>query len=540
MKGIRKSALLIASAGTDVQSGGLNLRITGLNKIRKSDILNFLQVKYKAEVVQVVTVAGSSPAWTPVASTRYAIRLGNLASRREGYTGNNRTYGYTTPDVITTLGSTAALQREAIVGKIVDQINGDSTNHTTAVSLGTGTGFTITDDAGYYPANKNGGSGGRKGASEVFAITNADGSGWVSGNVVTTTAAVYAFGEGLRLSQDTPIIAAYTQNLISGDLEAPVDMTSGTPTYAVSGQHYDAFIITSLETASSNAIENQISHVLQEQIIFVDNGTGTAATNLTGFKAFEREMLRNLFTIVYGRNQKSVLQFFDKPFVIQGPLGAAPVTTTSLLNKFLSPDGSLNHSNIGTQTIVAPVLDATGLLIDQDDAAGDGAHYSANEQTLGVQEFIVGKEEFSLNVRVVAGDWTDTQFLCGFRKKAVFTLDYNDYTDLAAIGGGAAAGDTITTQGILNNAATVVNASADSFADAVSIDLEVRVDINGLVSCYANNKAYPVYSTGTTPLVFDAGDVMIPFFQHVNIGSGDPAVSISKFVAVPSKDWRIV
>jgi len=57
----------------------------------------------------------------------------------------------------------------------------------------------------------------------------------------------------------------------------------------------------------------------------------------------------------------------------------------------LSPYGALNRTNIGTQTIFAPVLDATGLLIDQDDTAGDGSHTSANQQALGVQSFIVGK-----------------------------------------------------------------------------------------------------------------------------------------------------
>lgn len=544
----KQSALLILSAGSDVQSGGLDLQITGLRKIRKSDILDFRQIKYKAEVAQVVTVGAVTASFVPVANTRYAISLGNITSKREGYSGDKRTYGYKTPAVITTLGANAALQREAINLLIIAQINGDSTNHVAAVTLTGGNGFTITDDAGYYPANLNGGSGGRKGATEAFAITNEDGSGWAAVNVVTTTDAVYAFGEGLRLSQDAPIIAPYSQGLISGALDAPVDFTNGTARYAVALQHYDAFSISTLGIAPSNAIMDGMAHVIDDQVIFVDNGTGTATTNLAGFVEFEREMLRNLFTTVYGSNQKSVLHFFDKAFIMQADTGVTPYTgtlagTADVLDVFISPDGSLNHTNIGTQTIFSPVLDATGLLIDQDDTAAEGAHYSANQQTLGVQEFIVGKEEFSVNVRVVAADWTNTHFIAGFRKKEVYGANYaTAYNDLAAIGTRASGvNDVVATQGVLTGAALVETVSTTAIStDTVSVDLEVRVDINGLVSCYANNVKYPVYSAGTTALILTAGLHMIPFFQHVNINSANAGVSISKFVAVPDKDWRIV
>jgi len=109
--------------------------------------------------------------------------------------------------------------------------------------------------------------------------------------------------------------------------------------------------------------------------------------------------------------------------VFQDPLGAAPTGTANTLGWQLSPYGALNRTNIGTQTIVAPVLNADGLLLDQDDTDNEGSHTSANQQALGVQSFVVGQQEFSLTVRAVAADWTDTQLLVGFRKKAVYAAE---------------------------------------------------------------------------------------------------------------------
>lgn len=530
---IKKSALLKTSSVNDVLRSGGNVSITGLFSIRQNDILDIRQIKYKTERVQVVTVGASL--YTPTASTTYKIQIINPQERKSGWTGVTRTYAYTTPPVITTLGATAALQREAITGELVTKINADASNNVVAASLLLGTGFTITDDAGYFPANVNGGTGGRKGASNIIPVTENDGTGFVSADVAVTTTAIYGFGVGTRMAQDEPVFATYLgQNMISGVYDAP-RTTAGA--FADAGQRYDAFTIDSLGTAPAHGVTGQTAHTVQKQIVFVDNGTGTVTTNLAGFKAFEREMHR-LIANVYS-DPTVVAEFFDKPIVFQDPLGAAPTGTANTLGWQLSPYTSLNRTNIGTQTIVAPVLDATGLLIDQDDTAGEGSHTSANEQTLGVQQFVVGQQEFSVCARIVMGDWTDSHILVGFRKKAVYTADYNDYTDLAAIGSGAAAGDTITTTGILNNAATVATASSDSYTDAVSAELLVTVDINGTVSCYVNGTSYPIYSVGTTALVLDAGDVMIPFYQHVNIGNGNPAVSISKFMAIPSATWKI-
>ncbi len=490
-------------------------------------------------------VTAGQGSYTPAGGTKYTYKLISTAYAREGNKQvNEKKYSYVTPTDITILGATAALQREAIHLDLIAKINADARNNVSAATSTGGAGFTITDDAGYYPARLNGASNGREGATIVLAVTNPDGSGFVNSTATTTvtTAAVYAWGVGSRMVNDITVMSNMTGNLISGELDAPVDLSGNPP---VAGQQYDAFAFTLVQNNDIPEMSNIFGFKLSEQIIWVDNGKGTATTNLAGFKTFERLVQKVIFDL-YKNDGNSVIEWFDKPIVFQGPLGAAPAGTDAVLGWMHSPYGSLNITNMNAQTIVAPVLNATGLLIDQDDNATDGSHVSANEQTIGVQEFIVGSQAFSLVSRVVMGDWTDASFMIGFRKKAVYTHAFIDYTDAATVGTGSSAagttfinGDLFVTTGTLNNAATVQTISAVAPADGVSVEFRVNVAIDGTVTAFVDNVSYPIYSAGTTTLILDAGDVMIPFYQIVNIGGGDPAASISSFVAIADASWKL-
>jgi hypothetical protein len=530
MKAIKKSALLLTSVSTDVRRSGGDVFIADLPKIRQNEIRQIKQIKYKAEVVQVTTVGNDT--YTPTANTRYSVEIIDVEKRREGFTGQNRVFGWTTPPVLTTIGSTTALQREYIHGKIITAINlATSYVHGTAVTLGTGSGFTITDSTGYYPANDNGASGSRKGANTILAKTNADGTGFVASQVTVTTAPVYSFGDGTRLLADKPVMAAYWGVLTAGDLENP---KTAAGLSAVAGQFYDAFIVSSLTIASAIGISGQYALVPQEFSVFVDNGTGSATTNLTGFLAFSREM-RKLITSTYRKDPSSVIDFFGKPVLMQGALGAAPATTGTY--RLLSEE-VFQVTQIGTQTIVGPVINDAGLLLDQDLTDTEGAEYVPSILTNDARSFVVGKTPFSLYARMKAADCTDMGVMVGFRKKAAHAADYNDYTDLAGIGS-VLAGDTISTYGILNNAATLITASVNVPADATSYSLEVLVDINGAVTAKYNGISRVIYSAGTTALILDAGDEMIPFMRAVNIGGGDPDSIISEFWAINDNSWKL-
>ena len=379
MRPNKESVLLKTSAATDIQCSGGVISITGLKKVSKSNIFDIKQVKYRAETAQVIRVGTSS--YTPTADTVYKVLIGDVNRFQSGWEETLKPYSYRTPVVLTTLGATAALQREAIHLALVAAINADASNKVVAASLLTGTGFSVTDDGSYYPVYSQGMSN-VKGVSTVIPVTNTDGSGFAESDYSITTPGVIGVGVGAYLAAQLPVIDFMNGNLVSGVIDTPPLTTAGAA--ATSGQNYDVFVIESYQTQAAWSVSGQLALVQRWQEVWVDNGTGSATTNLTGFKAFERVM-HKLMVQQYQRDASCVQEWFDRPLGFQDPLGAAPTGTADTLGWMISPYGSLNRTNIGTQTIVAPVLNATGLLIDQDDTATKGAHYSANQQTLGDQ-----------------------------------------------------------------------------------------------------------------------------------------------------------
>jgi hypothetical protein len=522
---VNRSVLFNTSAASDVQYSGGNVTIPGLSAIPTNRIINFSQINYRAEIVQVITVGGSL--YTPTASTAYTVLIGDSNRRSQGYTEPFKKYSYTTPPVITTLGATAALQREAITAALVAKINAASTyNFVTAASLTGGAGFTITDAAGYYPYPHQG-MNIRQGATRVVLASNADGTGFVSTDFVVTTAAVYSVGVGLDLANNAPIMDFMTGNVISGTVDAPKTITGAA---AVAGQKYNAFSITYLDNDTIAGITGTTGLSVKQRIIWVDNGAGASVVNLAGYLAFEKEIHR-LIGIVYGQDPNATLEFFDKNFLIQGPLGAVVATTTSLKNKFISPYGLLNHYNIGAQTIVAPTQGATGLLIEQDATATEGAHYCPEVATACPQQFVVGKTPMTIVNKFAVTTVANAVYMVGFRSKEAFNVDFNAYNDLVAIGTGAA-GTAVATYGVLANAATVTTTSATNLVSNAVNTAVVEVAANGVVSVFMNDVKYPVYSAGTTPLVFAAGTVLIPFFQYTNLNSAAAVINEVEFEAV--------
>lgn len=526
MKPINESVLLKTSSASDVQNSGAVLDITGVKPVLKKNITSIKQVKYKAEVAQVVQAGTSS--YTPTADTAYTVAVYDPNRTQGGYSEQIKKYTYVTPTVLTSIGATAALQREYIHLQLVALINADPSNHAVAATLTLGQGFSVTDDGGYYPVRSQSMTN-VLGANTVITLTNADGSGFSSTDWAVTTAAVYSFGVGSILASMKPVVDGMYGNLISGVLDAPPLATDGTA--AVSGQNYDCFVIESLKDVPAHNVTGQLAYVPRIQNVWVDNGTGTATTNLTGFLAFERVMRKQIAQL-YKYDINSWVDFLDSPTIFQGAAGAVPTTTGE--NKIATDYGQWVYNNIGTNTITVPTPGNTGLLLDQDLTDTEGAEHTPSLLTNNSQTFVVGKTEFSVVYKGTASDHTDAGFMVGFRKKAAHAADFNNYTDLGSVG---FLGDLIYTWGILNNAATVATNTTVVPTDAAVEEFIVKVDISGNVSCFANGVKYPVYSVGTTPLVFDAGDEMIPFVRSVNISAGNPDVVMSQLIAVASTDW---
>jgi hypothetical protein len=528
LKPALQSILLKSSSASDLKYSGRELTITGARRAINVDrIVSIKQEKYRAEVVQVVQAGLGS--YTPTASTKYTILLGDVNRVIQGGHEVLLPYSYTTPADLTLIGSTAAAQREFIHGEIISKINSNLNNYVTAATLGGGTGFTITDEPGYYPVHGQNQSN-RLGETTVIAAMNNDGSGFGASSVSVVTAAVYSFGVGAELLLQKPVMYNMAGNLASGVFTAPV---AADGSYAVSGQNYDGFRIETLELQSAHNVTGQWALVPYETIVYVDNGTGASTANLAGFIAFETAFYR-LVSKFYSAYATIVGEFFDSPTLFQGAAGAVPTTTGE--NKIATEYGQLVYNQIGTQTITVPTPANGGLNLDQDATDTEGAEYTPSLLTACPKEFKVGASGISVLARLTVTDHTDATVVIGLRKKAAHQADFNNYTDLAAIG---FIGDLVYTWGILNNAATVATNTAVVPADGASETFEIRVDGSGIVTALYNSVVYPVYSVGTTPLVLDAGDILIPTVRAVNVGGGDPDVIISELLAVNADDWKI-
>lgn len=139
-KTIQNSILLATSSANDAKCSGGVLSITGIGSgIRKADITSIFQIKYRAEVRQVVTVGAT--AYTPANSTTYSVVIYDPLRTDNSGQEFPTTYSFTTPADVTSLGGSAALQREAITAALVAKINANTRNHVTAVTLGSGNGF---------------------------------------------------------------------------------------------------------------------------------------------------------------------------------------------------------------------------------------------------------------------------------------------------------------------------------------------------------------------------------------------------------------
>lgn len=236
MSRFNKMVLLNTSAGTDVQYVGGLIQIPGLDDVKQTRVVDFSQINYRAEVQQVVTVTVPT---TPTASTKYTVLIGDNNRKVNGKQELLVPYSYTTSATLATEGATDALRREYIALQIIAKINAITSNYVSAATLTLGAGFTITDDAGYYPYNRQGMTN-RLGATKVAVETNDDGSGLVASGVTLTTRAVYSVGVGANLANSAAVYDLVTGHLIAGEIDYPKTIDGAV---AVSGQKYNMFNI---------------------------------------------------------------------------------------------------------------------------------------------------------------------------------------------------------------------------------------------------------------------------------------------------------
>lgn len=528
-----EAVLLRTSVASDVICSGGYLTIAGLTPTWKKLVSSIKQVLYKAETVQVISVGTVDTAWVPVGSTTYGILIGDVTRQVAGAQAQLKAYRYTTTASLAQEGTTAALRREYINAKIVTAINADPTNFVVAASLGSGNGYTITDDAGYYPVYQQG-QASRNGASTVAIWENTDGSGYALTNIVTTTAAIYSQGVGANLALTKPVMDFMYGNLISGDLNFPALTTAGLP--AISGQKYNAFVITSYNLVAAHNQTGQNALLPKTQVIWVDNGTGSDTANATGYAAFENAMFNSLVQVY--ANDPSAIFFLNNNAATSGGLATGlPSGTTLAENVINFGNGNATHYYpLGTATNVAMVSDTTGLLVVLDATNGEGVELSAPTYTNSQKEFVVGKSTASVYAKITVDDVSGVNpMLVGFRKKAAANATYTAYSDYAFIGIiGTANPNTIFTATEINGGGNTNTDTTQTWADAATKTLEVRVDIAGAVTFFIDG----VKPTVTQAVTFDAGDTMIPVFCYALQAADIGTPALSQAIFVQDNTWR--
>lgn len=546
------SVLLKTSGRGSIQYSDGVYTIAGAT-FRKNEIKSIRHLKYKAQVLQVITIAGqvsSGVYYTPTAATTYQVKLLSPQRRYAAVTQGQNIFSYTTPSDITVLGATAALQREAINAALVASINSGYSAYITAASLGTGTGFTLTDVGPYYGVRKQGVFT-YFGATQVELALDSNGYGFPDtaivasggfGYRVLTTPAVYSNGVGADLLNNVPVVDQMYGNVISGVTTGQAMFNPPSPkatdgTFAVSGQNYDLFMIEWLQHADIPTVGMRLAFEENQTFIFVDNGTGTTTTNLQGFLDFEKSMHK----IIYDRNSfgATIGEFFDDGGMFQGVGGAVPSGTDGATNIMATSYGQYDEFIIGTSTQIVPTPGNTGWNIELDATSGEGDEITPAIFTDSPKEFTVGSETAQVYCKFIETTVADGELIIGFRKKEAFQKTITNYSFYGYVkfdGAGTPAA-AITTEGKLAAISEVLTPSTTAIVNATWNEAIIQVAIDGTVTILVNGISYPIYSVGTTPLKFAAGSVIIPSIRYTNNGSSAAVPVLGQWIVTTNSSW---
>jgi len=168
------------------------------------------------------------------------------------------------------------------------------------------------------------------------------------------------------------------------------------------------------------------------------------------------------------------------------------------------------YTILGTQTITAPSLTSGGLNISMDLTDNDGVEINQGITERSAYAFTAGTDACYLKVKLYITDASGTDDCAvGFRKAGACNATIDNYPDMAALN--VISGD-IYTETILNSGATNSTNSTDTWADASSHTLEVRVSAAGVTTFEVDDITPTVIQSFT----FDGNDTIVPFFYFLN------------------------
>lgn len=196
--------------------------------------------------------------------------------------------------------------------------------------------------------------------------------------------------------------------------------------------------------------------------------------------------------------------------------GAAPSGATGDTNIMMFQEGFVLEQFIkgAGQTIIAPRMDADGLLISLDQVATEGVEFNPGNRNNAPMTFTIGTDSaFFAECTYTVADVSGCEpMYFGFRKVQANDADYTNYTDFVGYGLNnlVAGGDAVIATN-LNGAGINTTDTNDAWADAGTHTLTVKVSDAGVVTFLFDGVA----PTATQAYTFDNGDVVEFWYTHV-------------------------
>jgi len=202
--------------------------------------------------------------------------------------------------------------------------------------------------------------------------------------------------------------------------------------------------------------------------------------------------------------------------------GGVPTGATGDENLMVMQDGTIMEQHIlgAGQTIIAPRMDANGLLVSLDLTDDEGAEYGFGILDNSKHAYTIGTSAaffFECSIRIADVTGADPVYI-GFRKTEAYQATFTNYTDFALIGVEESQNSAlITIADQLNTGGVTYTNTTDAFADGETHVLRVNVSAAGVVTYLIDGVA----PTATHALTFDNGDVVVPCFYFLQ-GTTNP------------------
>lgn len=340
-------------------------------------------------------------------------------------------------------------------------------------------------------------------AAQTLAIANGNGAktigigNGISGNVIT-------IGNGINTSAQTLTIAggaagaSSTVNILSGNA------TAGTQTLNL-GTGTGGKVVHIADSAGANTVT--IGSTTTTSALTLQAGSGKITVTGTVKEVDADFLVRNGDSITFQQSPTTCTA---------ATTGGVATGATGDLNLLCFQEGIIMEQFImgAGQTIIKPVMTASGLSVALDQTNTEGAEYNFGAaRTNSRNAFTIGTSAaFFFQVSMTLEDVSaGSPFLIGFRKSEANNGTFANYTDYASLGintGTSATNVVLVTE--LNAGGQTITNTTDSWGgDGATATLKVLVSAAGVVTYTINGLA----PTVTAAFTFDNTDVVCPFIH---------------------------